>query len=407
MHKELKIGVFGFGCVGQGLQAVLSKTKGIKAEIAKICVRQADKERSLPRHFFTTDRDHILDDDSINVVVELIDDAAAAYDIVTTAMKRGKAVVTANKKMVAEHLTELRELQELHGVPILYEGAVCASIPIIRNLEEYYDNDLVNAVHGIFNGSTNYILTKLFEEDKSFSEALKEAQDIGFAESDPTLDVEGYDPKYKLAILLAHVYGLFVSPEEILNFGIQNISSFDIQFAKEKGYRIKLVAQCVRNEDNVFALVAPQFVDKDSTLFAIENEFNGVTVEGAFSENQVFIGKGAGSYPTGSAVLSDVSALTYNYKYEYKKKHQQLGLRYSNAAKLEVFVRFDTEGKIDLDDFESILETYSGRGRSYVIGTISLDRLVHAEWLREEGVSFFLTPNSKLEKVADTVAYTP
>ena len=162
MNRNLKLGIFGFGVVGQGLYHVLEETKGIKAEILKICVKNPNKKRPLPMKYFTYEKEDILQNPEVDVVLELINDPEAAYEIVTTALKNGKAVVTANKKMVADHMTELFELQKKYNAPLLYEGACCASIPIIRNLEEYYDNDLLSAVEGIFNGSTNYILTKVF-----------------------------------------------------------------------------------------------------------------------------------------------------------------------------------------------------------------------------------------------------
>ena len=195
MKKKLKLGLFGFGCVGQGLYHVLHETHGVKAEIKKICVKNRNKTRPIPDHFFIYDRNEILNDPDIDIIVELIDDSRAAYEIVKTALEHGKAVVTANKKMLAEHLEEIYLLQQKYGKPVLYEGAVCGSIPILRNLEEYYDNDLISSIEGIFNGSTNYILTKVFDEKKSYEDALKQAQDLGFAESDPSLDVKGYDPK--------------------------------------------------------------------------------------------------------------------------------------------------------------------------------------------------------------------
>jgi homoserine dehydrogenase len=166
MKKNLRLGLFGFGCVGQGLYHVLEETRGVKAEIKRICVKTRNKKRPLSDDLFTFSKEDILQDPEIDVVVELIDDAAAAFDIVKSALEHGKAVVTANKKMLAEHLQEIYDLQQKYGKPVLYEGAVCGSIPILRNLEEYYDNDLISSIEGIFNGSTNYILTKVFEENK-------------------------------------------------------------------------------------------------------------------------------------------------------------------------------------------------------------------------------------------------
>jgi len=145
-QNKIKLGIFGFGCVGQGLYYTLEQTQGLKAEVVKICIKDKNKERSIPSHYFTFDKDEILDNPEINVVVELIDDPKAAYEIVVKALKSGKAVVTANKKMVADNFEELFKIQQEYNVPLLYESSCCASIPVIRNLEEYYDNDLINAV---------------------------------------------------------------------------------------------------------------------------------------------------------------------------------------------------------------------------------------------------------------------
>ena len=217
MKKQTNIGLFGFGCVGQGLHDVIEDSRGFHTQINKIAIKDASKERSLDEKYFTTDKNEILQDEAINLVVELIDDAEAAYDIVTTALKKGKNVVSANKKMVADNFKELVELQEEYNVRLLYEASCCGSIPVIRNLEEYYDNELLNSVSGIFNGSSNYILSKVIQEGLSYTDALAQAQELGFAESDPLLDVGGYDAKYKLVIIAGHSYGVFIKPEDVLN----------------------------------------------------------------------------------------------------------------------------------------------------------------------------------------------
>jgi len=200
-REKLRIGMFGYGCVGQGLHDVLNSSKGFKADIVRICVKDRTKKRRIPMSNFTFDKNDILNDPSINLVVELIDDADAAYKIVTTAMKKGKNVVTANKVMVAKHFRELVQMQEKHKVSLLYEASAGASIPIIRNLEEYYDNELLYSLRGILNGTTNYVLTLMHNQGIDYDVALDEARVKGFAESDPTLDVDGWDPKYKLCII--------------------------------------------------------------------------------------------------------------------------------------------------------------------------------------------------------------
>src|SRR3982751_3286529 len=206
-HKKLTIGLFGFGVVGEGIFQVLQETPSLNATIKKVCIKHPEKKRNADPSLFTTNYSEILNDPDINLVVELIDDSEEAYKIVTSAFVNKKSVVSANKKLIAEHLAELIFLQQEHEVSFLYEAAVCGSIPIIRNLEEYYDNDLLQSISGIVNGSTNYILTKI-GEGLSYKEALQKAQQLGFAESDPRLDVEGFDAANKLTILLAHAYGI-------------------------------------------------------------------------------------------------------------------------------------------------------------------------------------------------------
>jgi len=189
MHKELSIGLFGFGVVGEGLYKVLQQTPSLKAEIKKVCIRNASKLRHAPESLFTTDRYELLNDESINVIVEVIDDADAAFEIVSTALKNGKAVVSASKKMIAEHLPELLKLQEETGQPFLYEASACASIPVLRNLEEYYDNDLLHGIRAIVNGSKNFLFTKMFEDKLEFKQAINLASKIGFAKNKPQIAV--------------------------------------------------------------------------------------------------------------------------------------------------------------------------------------------------------------------------
>lgn len=403
MRKKLKLGLFGFGCVGQGLYHVLHETHGgVQAEIKKVCVKNKNKQRPVKEDFFTFDKEEILNDAEIDVVVELIDDAKAAFEIVKTALLHGKAVVTANKKMLAEHLEEIYTLQQQTGKPVLYEGAVCGSIPILRNLEEYYDNDLLNSIEGIFNGSTNYILTKVFEEKKSYTDALKKAQELGFAESDPSLDVKGYDPKYKLVIAIAHTFGLFIQPEEVINIGIDKISDLDLKFARDNNYTIKLIARSFRIDNKVYGFVAPQFIEATNPLASVRNEYNAVQVQGAFAEKQLFIGKGAGSYPTGSAVLSDLSALSYDYAYEYKKLHQSDRFEFSNELIVEAYISFEEDAKISIADFEVFQSGYAANGKQYMVGQVKLSKL--KAWSQTPGIGIILAPESKFIPVKTSAA---
>jgi homoserine dehydrogenase len=375
-RAKLRIGLFGYGCVGQGLHDVLDSSKGFKADIVKICVKDKTKKRRIPLANFTFDKDEILNDPSINLVVELIDDADEAYNIVTTAMKRGKNVVTANKMMVAKHFRELVDMQGEYGVSLLYEASAGASIPIIRNLEEYYDNELLHSLRGILNGTTNYILTKMHCSGVSYESALLEAQQLGFAESNPTLDVEGWDAKYKLCIITGHAYGLFLDPKEVFHYGIKKITPADIQYAREKGLKIKLVPYVGKtDEQKITSFVLPRFVSPDKYLFNVDNEYNGVITEAAFADKQFFCGKGAGGHATGSAVLSDISANSYGYKYEYKKLQQGSVTGYTRNHLIEVYLRYNNECDRDLFEFEEISEHFTGKIHKYVVGILNLENL--------------------------------
>lgn len=368
--------MFGFGVVGQGLYDII-KTKNLNLEIKKFVIKDAAKQRSLPTELFTTDANAILGDSEINTVVELIDDADAAFDITVRALKSGKNVISANKKMIATHLAELVDIQHEYGTSLLYEGAVCGSIPIIRNLEEYYDNELLHSISGIFNGSSNYILSKIFNEQQSYNVALKKAQELGFAETDPTLDVGGYDPKFKLAIVASHAYGLFINPEDILNLGIDKLNDADIRYAKEKNYKIKLIPLAKEVSGNEVVLyVLPKFVTKDSLLYNVENENNGVLVKAAFADEQFFFGKGAGGHPTGSAVLSDITALRYDYRYEYKKHLADVQPSYTTNYELKIYFRYEDDAVLDTLKFNAISERFYGEDSKYVIGRINLQEII-------------------------------
>ncbi|MBZ4675437.1 MAG: homoserine dehydrogenase [Anaerophaga sp.] len=375
-RQKLNIGLFGFGVVGQGLYDVLEKSPALDSRVSKICVKRRIK-RSLPDDMFCYDPDEILEDESINTIVEVIDNADDACFIVKKALQKGKNVVSANKKMLAEHLSEMVALAKEKNVSLLYEASACGSIPVIRNLEEYYDNDLLLSVTGILNGSSNYILSKIFDNHESYSDALKEAQELGFAESNPSFDVDGFDSLYKLIILTLHSFGVIVSPGEVLNYGISNITEFDINYAREKGYKIKLVAQVERLRDKKIALfVLPRFVTRDKYIYSVEDEFNGVVIKGVAYDKQFMFGKGAGGHPTGSAVLSDITALGHHYRYEYKKASYFGGFKYFKEAAIELYLRYSNPQVLRNFEFKSVSEEYHGPKYHYKIGFIRLDKLI-------------------------------
>ena len=403
-NKKLNIGLFGFGTVGESLYHVLEHTPTLDGVIKKVCIKHPGKARKAPPELFTTEASELLNDPSINVIIELIDDADAAYKIVTAALKSGKAVVSANKKLIAEHLAELLALQQEHNVPFLYEAATCASIPVIRNLEEYYDNDLLHGIQGIVNGSTNYILTRVFTDGISFEEALVQAQLAGFAESDPSLDVNGIDAVNKLAILLVHAYGIVTLPAKLVHSGIQHLHARDAIIAKEKGWQIKLVAQARKLPDGrVAAFVLPQFVRNEHLLSGVRNEYNGVVIESGFADQQFFYGKGAGGVATASAVLSDLSALRYDYRYEYKKHYRQQPAELTNDFYVRVYVSFEGLFQVPHELFEKIEEWSSTDERCSVVGILHFSRLLDTGWWKRKGASLILYPDAVIPELPKSV----
>jgi homoserine dehydrogenase len=377
MKDKLTIGLFGFGTVGQGLYTVLQNSRTVDARFKRICIKNPTKQRTIGNSIFTTSAADILDDPEINLVVELIDDAQEAYNIVKTAMQHGKSVVSGNKTMLAFHLREMIDLQQKHNVALLYDASACGSIPVIRNLEEYYDNDLLQSVTGILNGSSNYILTKIFQDGETYSNALKEAQALGFAESNPAFDVDGFDALYKLVILTLHAFGTIVSPDDVFNFGISNLHECDIKFAREKGRKIKLVARVGKVDEGEISLyVMPRLLSPDLYIYSVEEEYNGVVIRGKYYDKQFMFGKGAGGLPTGSAVLSDIAARFHNYRYEYKKFHEPHPPTYVTHNTVEIYLRYKDTRDLEQFRFVEVSEKYSSANYNYVVGKIRMQDLL-------------------------------
>lgn len=389
VRKKLTIGLFGFGTVGRALYNLIETTRPDGVAIKRICVRDIKKDRGIEADF-TDNPDKIFEDPEINLIVELVDDAQASYYIITRALREGKSAVSGNKKMLAAHLPELIEMQKETGSTLLYDASACGSIPVIRNLEEYYDNELLVSVKGILNGSSNYILTKIFNHGMTYAAALREAQEAGFAESDPSLDVDGWDSLSKLIIITVHAFGTYINPDDVFTFGISNLSDDDILFAREKDRRIKLVGHVEKLADGrLVACVIPQLLSTNKYIYSVDDEFNGVVIKGLYYDKQFMFGRGAGGYPTGSAILSDITARQYDYKYEYKKRltHHNDMPEFTNDVVFRVYYRYRNIDDLKLVNFESISESYSSEGFNYVIGRTSLAELQRvAPKLRESDV---------------------
>ncbi len=399
--NTINIGLFGFGTVGQGIYKVIGRAANAHAEIKRICVRNLSKPRTVevPAGLLTDNENDILDDPSINLIVEVVDNAEASYRIVTSALKRGVPVVSGNKAMIARHLPELIELQRRYDTALLYDASSCGSIPVIRNLEEYYDNDLLLEVKGILNGSSNYILSRVFDHNEEYAAALERAQQLGFAESDPSFDIEGFDSLFKLIIITVHALGVYVSPEQIFTYGIATINSHDIRYAREKRMKIKLVAQVVKVSDERFTMfVMPEFVSPSKYIYSVDDEYNGVVIRGECYDRQFMFGKGAGALPTASSILSDVMARRHGYRYEYKKMGYLNRPAYSTDVVLRVYLRYPGRDYLDGIPFLNICEMHLSEDFNYVMGDIRLsDLLACREQLSDPRVFLANIPRFFLE----------
>lgn len=379
-QNKIKIGLIGFGTVGQSLFTVIKRARNAHAEIRRIAVRDKSKPRAIEADtsLFTDNSEDILNDPEISLIVEVIDDADAAWEIVREALRRGKAVVSGNKSMIARHLPELIKLQRETGTALLYDASSCGSIPVIRNLEEYYDNDLLLEVKGILNGSSNYILSRVFDHGEEYDTALRRAQELGFAESDPSNDIEGRDSLYKLIIITMHALGTYVAPSDVFTYGIANIHESDILYAREKGFKIKLVAQVVKVSDKEFTMfVMPEFVDKSKYIYSVDDEYNGVVIRGECYDRQFMFGKGAGGLPTASSILSDIMARRHDYRYEYKKTEFHGRPEYTTDVELRIYVRYNVTDIPTILPFKEIRETYTSPEYRYIIGDILLSDLIN------------------------------
>ncbi|GJM28508.1 MAG: homoserine dehydrogenase [Cyclobacteriaceae bacterium] len=373
MDKKIKTGLVGFGCVGQALYEIIN-AESLPFDVSRICVKNPGKARSLSEENFTYRYEELVNDPEIEVIVELIDDSEAAFKMVKQGLVAGKKVVTANKKMVAEHLEELMALKE-NGGKLWYEAAVCGGIPIVMTMDQFYNYEPIQEISGIFNGSSNFILTKIEQEGLDYHQALALAQKLGFAESNPLLDVGGYDTMNKLVILLCHAYGITTTPSSLSTIGIQHIASNDLDFARQRGLKIKLIAKAVRNNNLVHAYVMPCFVDANQDLGHVNNEFNAVLIKGKYTDEHLFTGKGAGGAPTAASVIADIYATIGKPDYDYYKWHDNREITYSNKVSLPVYLRYNHSAELNEFGFEHIWSEGRYKNGGFVVGEISLDNL--------------------------------
>ncbi|AJA47486.1 homoserine dehydrogenase [Clostridium pasteurianum DSM 525 = ATCC 6013] len=319
--NKIKIALLGLGNVGKGVWEIFKnntdeiiRRSASELEISKILVKDVNKDRGIdvPKEILTENIDDILNDDSIQIIVELMGGVDPASDYVVRAIKNKKHVVTANKQMIATQGKELLDLAKKEGVLLYYEGSVAGGIPILKGIEESLTANKIEEIVGIINGTTNYILTKMSLENMDFETALKEAQEKGYAEADPTSDIESYDAVYKLAILTSLSFGINVNVNDIYREGISKITSHDIQNAKEFGYTIKLLAIAKEKNDSLELRVHPTMIPLTHPLSNVNDSFNAILIKGNAVGDLMFYGRGAGSLPTGSAVAGDIISIVRN-----------------------------------------------------------------------------------------------
>ena len=333
MANVVRIGVLGCGNVGAAFvqlverqaDAIEART-GVRLQVARVAVRNISRDRDLdlPEGILTRDAHAVVEDPTIDLVVEVIGGIEPARELISAALSKGKPVVTANKELLANVGAELFAAADAAGTDLLFEAAVAGGIPLIRALRESLRGEPISRVIGIVNGTTNYILTKMAEQGADYSEALREAQDLGFAERDPTADVEGFDAGAKAAIIASIAFGARVVAGDVYHEGISKITKADIDVANRLGYVIKLLAIAERSPGSgeIAVRVHPAMVAKTHPLASVRESFNAVFVEGEAVGSLMFYGRGAGGFPTASAVLGDVIDAAVNLK---NKTHGSLG----------------------------------------------------------------------------------
>jgi homoserine dehydrogenase len=318
--RHLRIGLFGFGVVGTGVWEVLEAKRhefrrqfSTELEIIGICVRDVEKPRitTAPLSLITNDPARLLADDGIDIVIELIGGRYEAASVIEQALQSRKHVITANKLVLAHELPRLAALAERQGVELLYSASVCGSVPVLAALDELRTRDTIQKISGIVNGSTNFILTMMSDEGVSLEAAMTEAHARGFLEADPTLDVSGADAAQKLSVLTYHAFGEQVPLHKIATTGIEQITAEDIRTARESGFCVKLIASASRNivTGTIEAVVRPQRIPLSHVFAHTRDEFNALEIQTLHAGPQVLYGKGAGSLPTASAVVSDLVSL--------------------------------------------------------------------------------------------------
>jgi homoserine dehydrogenase len=319
--RTINIGLLGFGTVGTGVVKILQQNSGViekrlgaKLNLKWIADLDTERDRGVKvdKNILTKDANKVLNDPEVNIVIELIGGYEPAKSFILQALKNKKHVVTANKALLAKHGSEIFETASKNNVDLGFEASVGGGIPIIRAIKEGFTADNIQSVYGIVNGTCNYILSKMSDEGRPFNEVLKEAQSLGFAEANPSLDIDGIDSAHKVAILASLAFGVKVDFDKVYTEGISKITPIDINFAREFGYRIKLLAITKRSGNEIEVRVHPTMVKEDNPISKVNGVLNAIEVTGDAVGENMLIGRGAGDMPTGSAVVGDVIDISRN-----------------------------------------------------------------------------------------------
>lgn len=425
--NAINVGIIGFGTVGTGTAKILlegrdmlSRKAGFDINLKRIADLDITRDRGikLAKGVLTTDAEKILNDPEIDIVVELIGGKRPAKDFILKAIRNKKHVVTANKALLATEGNEIFAEAEKYGVEIGFEASVAGGIPIIKVIREGLIANRIMAVYGIINGTSNYILTKMTDEGIEFSDALKEAQRLGYAEADPTFDIEGIDSAHKLAILASLAYNIPLSFGQIYKEGITRITSQDIEFAGELGYKIKLLAIAKASDGKVELRVHPTMVPKDYLISKVDGVFNAIYVNGDAVGDTLYYGRGAGDMPTGSSIVSDIVDIARNIKKGATGRIPGIGsvkgagLKIKNIEEIEAMYYF----RFSAYDKPGVLSKISGVLGNYNISIASVIQkgrkvgeavplIVLAHRAKERDVAKAVAEIDKLPIVADKTLY--
>lgn len=397
--KKIRVAILGSGTVGTGVYKIIQNQKeefphkiGSELEVAKILVRNINKQREgIPSEILTDKWSDIINDDSIGIVIEVMGGIEPAKTYISEALANGKHVVTANKDLMAEHGHELLDIAAAHNCDLLFEAAVAGGIPIIRPIKQCLAANKITEIMGIINGTTNFILTKMTEEGMEFEDALKLATELGYAEADPTADIEGLDAGRKIAILASIAFNSRVSFSDVYTEGISKITAKDIKYAKELGCVIKLIATAKNTETGIEVRVTPMFIPVSHPLASVNDSFNAVFVHGDALGDAMFYGRGAGELPTASAVMGDVIDVCRNTVYNCNGRigctcYKNIPIKSMDNIESKYFVSTLLENKSGT--LGAVANTFAGNNAS-------IDQMVQKNKIGNNAEVLFIIDNVK------------